>query len=226
MYKHLFLDLDNTLLDFDAAEEVALKKAFLALDIVPTESLLARYRQINEHLWEQYELGQVARDELLVKRYDLLFAERGIAVPGWKCEEIYRKYLGVGHYFVPGAEDVLAYLSGKGYQLYLASNGLADTQYSRLESAGIGHYFAQIFISGSTGHHKPEAAYFQYCFSHIPGFSSSQALMIGDTLSSDIQGGKNAGIATCWLNRKGKTPPPALTPDYEIRRLEELKAIL
>lgn len=112
------------------------------------------------------------------------------------------------------------------FRLYLASNGVADTQYSRLESAGISHFFQEIFISGRHGFHKPEKGYFDYCFARIPDFDPAMAMIVGDSLTSDILGGRNAGLRTCWFNRAGRPPRPDIVPDFEIHRLEELPDIL
>ena len=225
MYRTIFLDLDDTLLDFGAAERVAIAKAFRDLGLEPTPALLKRYSEMNQAQWEAFERGEITRDTVLVRRFELLFAELGLSIEPQHAEDVYRGYLGVGHYFVEGAEEVLAYLAPK-YDLYLASNGVAATQYSRLESAGIGHYFKDIFISEVTGSHKPDRAYFDYCFSRIPAFDPSKALMVGDSLTSDILGGFNAGIRTCWFNPGCKPLQGPVTPDHEIRALRELKDIL
>ena len=225
MYRTIFLDLDDTLLDFGAAERVAIAKAFRDLGLEPTPALLKRYSELNQAQWEAFERGEITRDTVLVRRFALLFAELGLSIDPQHAEDVYRGYLGVGHYFVEGAEEVLAYLAPK-YDLYLASNGVAATQYSRLESAGIGHYFKDIFISEVTGSHKPDRAYFDYCFAHIPGFDPSEALLVGDSLTSDILGGFNAGIRTCWFNPGRKPLKGPVTPVYEIHALNDLKDIL
>ena len=225
MYRTIFLDLDDTLLDFGAAERVAIAKAFRDIGLEPTPALLGRYSELNQAQWEAFERGEITRDTVLVRRFALLFAELGLFIDPQHAEDVYRGYLGVGHYFVEGAEEVLSYLAPK-YDLYLASNGVAATQYSRLESAGIGHYFKDIFISEVTGSHKPDRAYFDYCFSRIPGFDPSQALIVGDSLTSDILGGFNAGIRTCWFNPGCKPLQGPVTPDHEIHALRELKDIL
>ena len=225
-YSILLLDLDDTILDFGAAERVALARAYTEAGVPVSAALTARYHEINLGYWELYERGGITRDRLLVERHDALFREFGIPLEGAAVEALYRRYLGVGHYFIDGAEDCLRYLRSRGYRLFLASNGVADTQNTRLDSAGIRPFFEDIFISETTGHHKPERAYFDYCFAHIRDFDPEKALLIGDSLSSDIRGAKNAGIASCWFNRTGKTAPPDLTPDYEIRALRELRAFL
>lgn len=226
MYKFIFLDLDDTVLDFTAAEDAALPKAFREVGIEPTVDLIARYKEINIAEWERYERGEISRETVLTERYNILFAEYGISLPGTVAEDAYRKYLGIGHYFVPGAVELLDYLKSKDYRLFIASNGVAATQDSRLDSARIRPYFEAIFISETTGFHKPEKEYFDYCFAHIPGFDPNQALLIGDSLTSDIRGGKIAGIDTCWFNPRRKTAPAELKPDYTITTLKELESIL
>ena len=221
----ILLDLDDTLLDFGAAEKVALSKTLLELGIEPTEAKLHRYHEINISQWEAFERGELSRERVLTRRFELFFEELGLSIDAQACEDRYRHYLGIGHYFVEGAEALLEYLVPK-YKLYLASNGVAETQYSRLESAGISHYFDEIFISETTGHHKPEREYFDYCFARIPDFDPNTTLIIGDSLSSDILGGNNAGIHTCWCNIKGLPPRADIVPDFEIHSLAELYELL
>lgn len=225
MFQFIFLDLDDTILDFGAAERVAVSKAFRQVGLEPTEALLKRYVEINLSQWEAFERGEITRDTVLVRRYELLFRELGLDIDARETENIYSGYLAIGHYFVEGAEALLEYLAPK-YHLYLASNGVAKTQYSRLKSANISRYFKEIFISEVTGSHKPEKAYFDYCFARIPDFDPEKALMVGDSLTSDILGGKNAGIRTCWFNPTHKPRRPDIEPDYEISSLEELKQLL
>lgn len=224
-FKTLLLDLDDTILDFGAAERAAISRTFREIGLEPTQALLKRYSEINESQWEAMERGEIDRATVLIRRFDLFFAELGITADSQAVEDRYRSYLGIGHYFIEGAEALLEYLSKK-YDLYLASNGVAETQYSRLASAGISHYFKEIFISETTGHHKPEKAYFDYCFARIEDFDPEQTMMIGDSLTGDILGGKNAGIRTCWVNIKGKERRPDICPDYEIHSLKELMALL
>lgn len=225
MFQTVFLDLDDTLLDFGAAERVAVSKAFREVGLEPTESLLCRYSELNQLQWECFERGEISRDTVLVRRFELLFEELGVPIDASHCEDIYRGYLSVGHYFVDGAAALLEYLAPK-YDLYIASNGVADTQYSRLASANISHYFKEIFISEVTGYHKPEKEYFDYCFARIPNFDPTRAIIIGDSLTSDIRGGKNAGIKTCWFNPGRKPRRADILPDYEVHSLEELRSLL
>lgn len=225
MIQAIFFDLDDTLLDFGKAERVAVVKAFRQVGLTPDEAFLREYSEINQAQWRRMERGETTREALLVDRFNILFRRHGIAVPGSVCEDYYRQYLAIGHYFIDGAEALLAALAPK-YPLYLASNGVAATQYSRLKSAGIGHYFQKIFISEDTGYHKPEKEYFQYCFRAMGDPDPSTLLMVGDSLSSDILGGKNAGMQTCWFNPQHLTCPMDCKPDFEVHHLLEILNIL
>lgn len=225
IFRSILIDIDDTLLDFGKAEKAAIAKAYRDYGIDPSEKNLARYSEINIAQWEAMEKGLLNRDQVLLRRHELFFAELGVQIPIQEFEDCYRAYLGVGHYFIEGAEEMLSYLFPK-YNLYIASNGVAETQYSRMKSAGIGKYFKQIFISETTGSHKPEKAYFDYCFAHMEEFDPEKTLIIGDSLTSDIKGGLEAGIQTCWFNPKRKPGRADIRPHYEIHSLEEIRKIL
>ena len=225
MFKTILLDLDDTILDFGAAERVAIAKTFRQIGLEPTDRLIDRYSEINISQWEAFERGEISRDTVLTRRFDLLFEELGVSFDSHSCEDMYRGYLGIGHYFVDGAIELLDYLAPK-YDLYIASNGVAATQNTRLASANISHYFKAIFISETTGHHKPEKEYFDYCFARIEDFDPAKTIIIGDSLTSDIRGGINAGITTCWFNPKRKPQRADIVPNFEIHALSELKNLL
>ena len=225
MFQNILFDLDDTILDFGAAERVAVGKAFRQVGLEPTDALIRRYSEINCSQWEAFERGEITRDTVLVRRFQLLFEELGVDLDAQTCEDIYMGYLGIGHYFVDGAVELLEYLYPR-YRLYIVSNGVAATQESRLASANISHFFREIFISETTGHHKPEREYFDYCFAKIPDFKPEETMIVGDSLTSDIRGGINAGIRTCWFNPNHKPPREDIVPDYEIHSLRELCGIL
>ena len=225
-YESLLMDLDDTILDFGAGEAAAYAKALREHGIAPTPALLRRYREVNLSWWEKLERGEADRDAILVERHRQMFSEQGIGIDPVAFEGSYHRNLGQEYAFLPGARELLDYLKGRGYRLYLASNGVAETQLSRLAGAGIGSYFDELFISELAGCPKPSPDYYAWCFARIPGFDRKKTLMIGDSLTSDILGGIRAGIDTLWLNRKGKTPPPELRPTYEVAELEAIKTIL
>lgn len=220
----LFLDLDDTILDFHKAERIALSKTLTAFGLEPTEEILRRYHLVNKAHWEMLERRELTRAQALVNRFAVLFREFGMEIDAPACAKVYERNLSIGHYFLPGALETLEKLYGK-YRLFLASNGTATVQHSRLTSANLYRFFEQVFISQEVGFNKPSREFFERCFARIPGFSRERAMMVGDSLSSDIQGGINAGITTVWVNPRGKQPG-AVTPDYEIRSLPELEMLL
>lgn len=223
MIEFLFLDLDDTILDFQKAERLALAKTLEAFGLPPTDTVLARYHQINREHWERLERKELTREQVLVGRFAALFQEMGLSADAEKVARAYEENLSQGHYFLPGAEEALKSLS-QTYKLYLASNGTAKVQAGRLKSAGIIPYFQEIFVSQEIGANKPDPTYFSACFARIPGFRKDRAMMVGDSLTSDILGGIQAGIATCWVNPHHKTG--SIRPDYEIESITQLEALL
>ena len=225
MIEFLFIDLDDTILDFQKAEHLALRKTLTDFGVEPTEERCALYSRINQQHWQALERGELTRTQVLVGRFATLFDRLGVQADAEGCSVRYAENLAIGHYFLPGAREAVERLAGK-YKLYLASNGTKKVQASRLASADISHFFADIFISQDMGADKPAKVYFDRCFARIPGFDPARAMIVGDSLSSDIQGGINAGIATCWVNPDGKPERPDIKADYQIQRLSQLEALL
>ena len=221
----VFLDIDDTLLDFHMAEALALTRALQEMQVEPTGEILARYSQINKQQWELLEEGLLTREQVLLRRFEILFAELGLDRSAGETRDLYEHYLSIGHFFIPGARELLEALYGK-YRLFIVSNGTGSVQAGRIASAGIGTYFEKIFISEEIGYEKPTAAFFERCFAQIPGFDRQRAMIVGDSLTSDIRGGINAGIMTCWYNPREKSPRPDICPDYSIRDLAELPGLL
>jgi 2-haloacid dehalogenase len=225
MYEFLLLDMDDTILDFKKAEYVALRKTLKSFGLEPTDAVCARYSQINQHYWEMLERKEVTREALKLGRFRDLFAEYGLTVDSLQCADRYIENLAETHDFLPGAEEALASLSPK-YKLYLVSNGTTYVQAKRIENSGIAKYCKEIFISEQVGVDKPDKVFFDRCFAKIPGFCKEKAIIVGDSLTSDIQGGINAGIATCWVNPNHKPARADIPADYQIESLTQLEALL
>lgn len=226
MIEYLFLDLDNTILDFDKAEHAALGKTLRSFGIEPTDTIRARYRQINWQHWERLERQELTREQVVVGRFEALLQEFGMCADAQAMSQSYEDNLAFGeHHYLPGAEEALERLSQK-YKLYMVTNGTAHVQRPKLKASGAGKYFQDIFISQDMGADKPAVDYFERCFARIPDFDVSRAMIVGDSLSSDIRGGINVGMRTCWVNpthKKGREDIPA---DYEIEYLSQLEALL
>lgn len=223
--KYLFFDLDDTLLDFHKAEAWALRQALRHSGIEPTDAIAARYSEINQSQWELLEEQKLTRDQVLVRRFQLLFQELGVHASCEETQRCYENMLAKGHDFMPGALELLETLKGR-YPLYLVSNGTAMVQDCRLRDSGIEPYFQGIFISERVGADKPQKEFFDRCFAAIPAFDPEQAMIVGDSLTSDIRGGNNAGIRTCWYNPKHKPRRADIHVDYEISDLMELPKLL
>ena len=224
MIEFLFLDLDDTILDFRKAEYIAIGKTIGDFGVEPTDEVRKLYHEINKWHWEQLELGTLTREEVLVNRFGVLFEKLGKTVDAVACARAYEKNLSQGHWFLPGAEEAVDALSKK-YRLFLASNGTASVQKGRMTSANLYRFFETVFVSQEIGHNKPSKEYFDACFAQIPGFDKEKAMIVGDSLSSDIKGGINAGIKTVWVNPDHKDCGE-IKPDYEIEYLHQLEALL
>lgn len=225
MIEFLFLDLDDTILDFHKAERIAITKTIRQFGLEPTEEVLNRYRAINKWHWEQLELGKMTRAQVVENRFGALFAEYGVDADQSACARAYEENLAIGHYFLPGAEAAVDRLSKK-YRLFLVSNGTASVQKGRMTSANLYRFFEKVFVSQEIGHNKPSKAYFDACFAQIPGFDPKKAMIVGDSLTSDILGGIRAGIQTCWVNPNHNPAREDIRPDYEIEGLHQLEDIL
>ena len=225
MIEILLLDLDDTILDFQKAEYIALGKTLEHFGIEPKEAVRSRYSQINREYWEKLERKELTRAQVVSGRFAQLFDELGVAGDAEECAVRYAQNLGIGHYFLPGAEDALKVLSQK-YRLFMASNGNLSVQRGRLKSANISHYFEDIFISQEMGADKPSIEYFDRCFARIKDFDREKTMIVGDSLTSDILGGNNAGIATCWVNPQHKPCRKDIRVDHEIESIMQLPALL
>lgn len=224
MFHTILFDLDNTILDFDKAEANAIHETLESLGIEPSAANKRRYSEINLSQWKLLEQGKITREELQTRRFDLLFEELKADCDSLLASQTYKNKLAMGYYFMDGAEELLCQL--KKHRLFIVSNGTATVQKGRIEGAGLERFFEDIFISELIGYNKPDKRFFDYCFAHIKDFHREGTLLVGDSLTSDILGGINAGIRTCWFHGEGTTNETGILPDFEITKLSELLDIV
>lgn len=223
-YTSLFLDLDNTLLDFNKAEYYAAKKLFEKYGLPSCQKAIEKYSLINTEFWNRFEKGEIKKDEIYENRFKFFCEFYGKTADTAQMSQDYFINLSEGYYTVDGTFEILDYLKSKQYTLYATTNGMALTQFKRIEKSGLQPYFDKVFVSEDSGHQKPEKEYFQFVLDNIPEKNKAKILIVGDSQSSDILGGINVGIDTCWYNPKNLEPKYIST--YEISNLSQLRTIL
>lgn len=224
-YKTLLFDIDDTLLDFSSAENEALHRLFAENGLGLTIEIENHYKEINRGLWSAFERGEVSREDVVNTRFERLFNAYGKNTDSKRLGMRYQQFLAENHDLIEGASELINSLASD-FDLYIVTNGVSKTQYKRLHESGLYPFFKDIFVSEDTGYQKPMKEYFDYVFSHITSLDQSSTLIIGDSLSSDIKGGLNAGIHTCWFNPDQKVNYTQEQPVYEIKHLAELHRIL
>ncbi len=225
-FEVILFDADGTLFDFERAEAHALRAAFADLGEPWSEELLPIYQRINKSLWRELEKGRITAGYLRTERFAQFCREAGVKADPLAFARSYLKRLGEGSFLIEGAEAVVRRLSAR-HRLAIITNGLSEVQHARIARSPIADLFESIVVSEEVGVQKPEAGIFRIAFQLLGVSDRSRALMVGDSLSSDIQGGINFGIATCWLNRRPSAAAPSgPRPDWMISDLRELPAIV
>jgi len=225
-YDIFLFDADNTLFDYDKAEENALKIVFDNCGFTYSESIRLKYREINLKIWEDYEKGIITKTDLQPARFNKLFEEIGVTYDAKIFNDKYLAELGKGSFLIDGALEICQKIAFNKKLIFLVTNGILATQKARIEHSIIKDYISDFFVSEFVGFQKPHISYFDYVFSHIPQTEKSKIIIIGDSLTADIAGGNNAGIDTCWFNGSGKTNDTDILPVYEINKLDELNVFV
>jgi 2-haloacid dehalogenase len=225
-YNVILFDADGTLFDYDKAEAHALEKAFKHFNFKYTEeSELKNYRIINKEIWIDYENGKIDSKNLRIERFRRLFKNYEEKIDFNEFSTVYLSLLSDGIFLIDGAEEVCRYLFQK-YKIVILTNGIKDVQLSRIKNSSLNKYIHDIITSEETGYKKPDVGIFDYTFNRIEHFDKDTTLIIGDSLSSDIQGGINYKIDTCWYNSIGEENKSGLNPNYEINDLRQLIRLL
>ena len=231
MIRVVFLDIDDTILSFSGYVKDAMKKGFSEFGLGEyTEDCYRAFEEINNRLWRKIETGELTIDGLRKIRWKLIFGKLGISYEGEEFERWFRKYLFSSAIPMPHAREVIEYLAEK-YCVCAASNGPFDQQFNRLRVGGMLDFFDLIFISSDIGAQKPSKEFFDVCFERLREYGindllPSEAIIIGDSLSSDMAGGIGYGRKTCFYTRGGEARCERKDIDYIIGDLIELKKIL
>lgn len=223
-YSVIFLDLDNTVLDFKAAEKNAITALLKNNSVIPDEELIRTYSEINDSYWKRFELGIIKKEEIFTGRFKTFVEKTGINADPAKLSEQYFNLLSFGNDIIEGAYQMLEAVKNMGVTVCVTTNGVAKTQYKRIKNSGLEKFFDYIFVSEDAGSQKPEKAYFDYVLKNIPKVPKEKILVIGDSISSDIAGGINSGLDTCWYNPNEFNSETK--PDYIIKSLSELPNII
>ena len=221
-YKFLLFDLDHTLLDFDTAEDIALTQLLKEEGVEDIRAYKDYYVPMNKALWKDLEEKKITKQELVNTRFSKLFSHFGIEKDGVYLAERYQFYLAQQGQVFSGAMELLDSLIDRGYELYAATNGITAIQTGRMAQSGLAPYFNQVFISKQLQTQKPDALFYEKKGQQIAGFSKEKALMIGDSLTADIQGGNNAGIDTIWYNPHHLENNTQAQPTYEVHSYQDL----
>ena len=223
-YTTLYFDLDNTILDFSAAEYNAIRKLLELYNLPVTQEVISTYSNINKMWWESFERGEIEKNQIFAGRFRDLLAYFNFKGDPEQMGESYFEFLSYGFDSIEGAQEVLKNLKEKGYTICITTNGVSRTQYRRIDGCGLKQYFDYIFVSEDAKHQKPEKEYFDYVMANTPEKDKSKILVIGDSESSDILGGINFGVDTCWFNPNNK--PATLKSTYEIANILHICDIL
>lgn len=226
-YDVVLLDADETVYDFRLAEKTAIGKTLQAFGVDPTDEVIALYSTGNLWCWKALERGEITRDELKERRFAMLFDRLGREPVDFSAvNDMYERNLSYCGFMLPGATEFVKKLhSDCDVKIYMATNGLTVPQTGRFERSGIKPYVDGVYISEQIGVSKPDKAYFDYIFSDLGITDKSRTIILGDSLTSDMQGGRNAGITTCRYLR-GAEPDGDPLCDYEIKTYDEFFDIL
>lgn len=225
-YPYLLFDADDTLFDFPKASSQAFSVMCRNNRIPDSVETYRLYHEINLVLWEAFDRGEITKEFLTLERYVRFLKALGLDRDPAQCNRYYLEALGRTVYPLPYAEEVCRELVRRGHQLYIVTNAVASVQRSRLSVCPFGDVFTAAFISEEAGAPKPQKAYYDYVRRQVPEITPENTLVIGDSLSTDIQGANNAGLPCCWFNPGGKAAPEDLRIDYDIADLRQLLDIV
>jgi 2-haloacid dehalogenase len=224
-YAWILFDADGTLFDYDAAETAALTASLERIGQAFSEEISEIYREINGRMWVELERGTTTQARIRVERFEKLFESLGVEADPIAFAEDYLSHLAGQTALIDGAEATVTALAGV-CRLMLITNGIAEVQRPRFAASSIRDHFAGLVISEEIGAAKPDSPIFEAAFAAMGRPSKSHVLIVGDSLSSDIKGGNDYGIDSCWFNPAGLPNREGVEPTFEIQRLDQLRTML
>lgn len=227
-FELILFDLDGTLLDFEKAERLSMNDTLTHFALKYDDETIDTYKSINESYWKMLERGEITEDRLSLERHRSFFSACGFEGDVVAFQLYYENQLRQSSYLLESALDVLAYLKTEsGCQLAIVTNGFSRIQTNRIALAKLDRYFEHIYISEQIGYRKPQSEFFEHVLMDLGGsFDKQKILIVGDSFSSDIQGGAQFGIRTCWINPSRQPNPSGITVDYDIQNLTQLIEII
>lgn len=223
MKHRLFLfDLDDTLLDFKASEQLSFTRTLQALGVAGDLAVLfARYQAINVDLWRRFETGAVSKDFLKVERFRATFADHGLALDAEQASEVYMASLSETVVLIDGALALCQTLAGFG-EIGIITNGVDRIQTRRIAASGLQAHISFVATSEACGHAKPDERFFAYSSNLARTVAKHETIIIGDRLDADILGANRYGIESCWFNPGGLGNQSAAVPTFEVASLHEI----
>ena len=231
-YDILLWDIDGTLMDFKKAEAMSLSECLREIGVEPNKQMVEDYSNINMSYWKRLEKGEITKQEVLIGRFQEFLGKYQIQTDAQEFLESYENGLGHHNYIQDDSFNLLQDLRDRGFKQYIVTNGTLSVQRMKLRATGLGQIVDGVFISDELGVPKPRKEFFEICFETIFGTVHpdaehlKQVLIIGDSLSSDMQGGLNVGIDTCWYRNPGEQNPEGFPVTYEVKHLQEVIDII
>lgn len=225
-FKNILFDFDDTLVDFYDAEKKAFYNLAQKYNHQPTQQDFEHFKKVNQAHWEAFQQNKLTKDEVLSQRFINYFNDYQIHVNGKEADKCFRAELAIAPVkLFDHTLEVIQQLK-LNHSLYIVTNGVTETQLRRIAQTQFNEIFQDVFISEKAGFQKPMTEFFDFVFEHIGENNRNQTLIVGDSLTSDILGGKNANISTCWFNIRQKENHTSIQPDYIINDLSEMIRIV
>ncbi len=226
MIKAVLIDIDDTVLDFQKCAEWSIKTAMSERGVQYAAEMYPVFKEVNDRLWSELEKGNITRENIFDRRFSEIFDKLGLSLDGREFEARFIELLHESTEEVSEARALLEYLHGKKYRIYAVSNAMQFQQENRLKKGGLEVFFDGIYTSELLGAAKPSREFFDAFFARVPEISKNEVLLIGDSLTADIAGGKNYGLTTCWFNNGARHSSSGSFSDFVVTSLSSIKLFM